>query len=55
LSGYQDQPLFAQILAGMTELGFVHRGNIEQFASKDGTRVLFADAIFENTRRTDKE
>jgi len=50
---YEGQPLFAQIHARMTELGFMYRGNIEQFASKDGTRVLFADAIFENLRRTE--
>ena len=43
---YEGQPLFAQIHARMAELGFEYRGNIEQFTSKDGKRVLFADALF---------
>lgn len=46
---YEKQPLFADIHARMSELGFIYRGNVEQFTSKDKTRVLFADAIFENT------
>ena len=46
-----QQPLFAAIHTRMNELGFIYRGNVEQFTSKDKTRVLFADAIFENTRR----
>ena len=45
---YEKQPLFAQIHDRMRQLGFVYRGNIEQFASRDRTRVLYADAIFEN-------
>lgn len=46
---YEGQPLFHHIHERMQELGFTYRGNIEQFASKDRTRVLYADAIFENT------
>ena len=45
---YEKQPLFADIHARMSELGFAYCGNVEQFTSKDKSRVLFADAIFEN-------
>lgn len=45
---YEGQSLFADIHDQLSKLGFVYRGNIEQFTSKDKTRVLFADAIFEN-------
>lgn len=45
---YEGQPLFADIHDQLRALGFAYRGNIEQFQSKDKTRVLFADAIFEN-------
>ncbi len=48
---YEKQPLFAEIFRAMSELGFVYRGNIEQFRSKDGRRVLYADAVFENLER----
>lgn len=47
---YEGQPLFADIHARMQALGFVYRGNVEQYASKDKSCVLYADAIFENTR-----
>ncbi len=43
---YVGQPLFAGIHDQMRLLGFEYRGNIEQFTSKDGKRVLFADALF---------
>jgi FkbM family methyltransferase len=45
---YRGQALFEQIFDAMRGLGFVYRGNIEQFRSKDGQRVLYADAVFEN-------
>lgn len=48
---YERQPLFADIFDTMRELGFVYRGNIEQFRSRDGRRVLYADAVFENLER----
>lgn len=47
---YEGQALFAEVHDSLRALGFVHRGCIEQFASKDKRRVLFADAIFENVR-----
>jgi FkbM family methyltransferase len=50
---YKGQPLFGCIHDRMTELGFIYRGNIEQFLAKDHTRVLYADAIFENTTSTE--
>jgi FkbM family methyltransferase len=46
---YEGQPLFAEIHDRLRALGFAYRGHVEQYASKDGTRVLYADAIFENT------
>lgn len=49
---YQGQPLFGQIHDRLRELGFIYRGNIEQYRSRDHTRVLYADAIFENTAST---
>lgn len=45
---YEGQPLFAQIHERMRQLGFIYRGDVEQFRSRDRTRVLYADAIFEN-------
>ncbi len=45
---YDGQALFGTIHQMLADLGFVYRGNVEQFASKDGRRVLYADAIFEN-------
>lgn len=51
---YEAQPLFADIHARMSGLGFIFRGNVEQFTSKDKKRVLFADAIFENSRWTNQ-
>lgn len=46
---YQGQPLFGEIHELLARRGFIYRGNVEQYTSKDCTRVLFADAIFENT------
>ncbi|MGQ0800761.1 MAG: FkbM family methyltransferase [Pseudomarimonas sp.] len=45
---YAAQPLFGEIHKRLTDLGFIYRGNIEEFRSRDGKNVLFADAIFEN-------
>ena len=39
--------------AGMAALGFCFRGNIEQHYSQKCDRILFADAVFENTRKVD--
>jgi len=50
---YEGQPLFAEIHDRLQALGFAYRGNFEQFNSKDGTRALYADAIFENARSKD--
>ncbi len=50
---YEAQPLFGQIHDRLRELGFIYRGNIEQFCSKDHRRVLYADAIFENMTRAE--
>lgn len=49
---YAGQPLFAQVHARLEEIGFTYRGNIEQYASKAGDRVLFADALFENSSKS---
>jgi len=46
---YEGQPLFGQVHDRLRDLGFIYRGNIEQYRSRDRTRVLYADAIFENT------
>ena len=48
---YEGQPLFADIHARMHELGFAYRGNVEQYLGKDKSSVLYADAIFTNTRQ----
>lgn len=47
---YVDQPLFEHIDARMRELGFVYRGSVEQYFNRARDRILFADAIFENTK-----
>jgi len=51
---YEDQPLFGQIHDRLVQLGFIYRGNVEQFCSRDHHRVLYADAIFENTAGTNE-
>lgn len=48
---YEGQALFGEIHDRMRELGFVYRGNVEQFFNKNHTAVLYADAIFENVNR----
>jgi len=48
---YEGQPLFESIHDRMRELGFIYRGNVEQFSSKDHRLVLYADAVFENLRK----
>jgi FkbM family methyltransferase len=48
---YAGQPLFSQVHARLEEIGFIYRGNIEQYRSKSGDRVLFADAIFQNSSK----
>jgi len=50
---YEGQPLFAEIHARMAALGFRFRGNIEQHHSQKCNRILFADAVFENTQLVD--
>ncbi|WP_190348095.1 FkbM family methyltransferase [Sphaerospermopsis sp. FACHB-1194] len=45
---YEKQPLFDDIYKYLCNLGFVYRGNLEQFRSRSGNKILFADAIFEN-------
>jgi FkbM family methyltransferase len=50
---YEGQPLFAEIHARMAALGFRFRGNIEQHHSQKCDRILFADAVFENTQLVD--
>ena len=50
---YEGQPLFADIHARMQALGFVYRGNVEQYVSKDKSSVLYADAIFEHSRNNE--
>ncbi|MFM7369285.1 MAG: FkbM family methyltransferase, partial [Sphaerospermopsis kisseleviana] len=45
---YEKQPLFDDIYKYLCNLGFVYRGNLEQFRSRSGDKILFADAIFEN-------
>ncbi len=52
---YESQHLFGSIHARLHELGFIFRGNVEQFCSRDGTRVLYADAIFENLRMSNAD
>lgn len=47
---YEGQPLFHHIYEQFVALGFQYRGNVQQFLSRSGERVLFADALFENTR-----
>lgn len=47
---YEGQPLFEHIDARMRELGFAYRGNVEQYFNRARDRILFADAIFENTK-----
>lgn len=47
---YAGQPLFDDIYKQLASLGFSYRGNVQQFLNKNGDRVLFADALFENTR-----
>jgi FkbM family methyltransferase len=47
---YVGQPLFSKIHEMMEELGFIYRGSLEQVFDHDGWRILYADAIFENTR-----
>lgn len=47
---YVGQPLFEHIDARMRELGFVYRGSVEQYFNRARDRILFADAIFENTK-----
>ncbi|MBE9203878.1 FkbM family methyltransferase [Synechocystis salina LEGE 06099] len=45
---YENQSLFDDIYNCMKNLGFVYRGNLEQFNSKNDHKIIFADAIFEN-------
>lgn len=47
---YVGQPLFEHIDARLRELGFVYRGSVEQYFNRARDRILFADAIFENTK-----
>lgn len=47
---YEGQPLFAEIHENLRALGFIYRGNIEQYYSDKSDQILFADAVFENTR-----
>jgi FkbM family methyltransferase len=50
---YEGQALFAGIFERMAALGYVFRGCVEQHYSVNSRRILFADAVFENTRRVD--
>jgi FkbM family methyltransferase len=46
---YEGQALFADIHQLMAGLGFRYRGNIDQHYSRKSNKILFADAVFENT------
>ncbi len=48
---YDKQPLFHEIYVRLAELGFIFRGHVQQFMNKQGTQILFADALFENSAR----
>jgi FkbM family methyltransferase len=48
---YDKQPLFHEIYTRLAELGFLFRGHVQQFMNKQGTQILFADALFENSAR----
>ncbi|MEB3168789.1 MAG: FkbM family methyltransferase, partial [Synechococcaceae cyanobacterium] len=47
---YENQPLFDDIYKLLARHGFRYRGNVQQFLNRTGDRVLFADALFENSR-----
>jgi FkbM family methyltransferase len=46
---YKGEPTFDDIYSEMKNLGFAFRGTVEQEKSRIDHRVIFADAIFENT------
>lgn len=48
---YDGQPLFDDIYERLRSLGFAFRGHVQQFMNKQGDRILFADALFENVKR----
>jgi FkbM family methyltransferase len=50
---YEGQPLFAEVHAELCSMGFRYRGNLEQHCSRRSNRILYADAIFENTNMRD--
>ena len=51
-SFYEGQALFPEILLLMQSLGFVYRGNLDNWCSPNDGRILQFDALFEHERLT---
>jgi len=51
---YQDQPLFADVLARMQSLGFAFLGNLWQHDDRTSGCPLFADSLFVSRRCLDR-